>query len=93
MRAIIQGSIDFGLTSAGLVNTANPVHEDIAWPGWSSLGTSGNLATQNPTIIKDNTSILSRLVADDGGLVFLDISGAAALSGLFVDVCRYGVIG
>ncbi len=88
MRIIYQATNDFGLDSTGAVILTNPIHEDVIWGTWSSLGTSGNLATQNEFMVL--TGGLTRLAADDGGVVFLDASGAATLNLLFVDVARYG---
>jgi len=88
MRIIYQATNDFGLDSTGAIILTNPIFEDITWGNWTSLGTSGNLATQNEFQVLAGG--LTRLAADDGGVVFVDASGTAALSGLFVDVARYG---
>jgi len=88
MRIIYQATNDFGLNSDGSVNLTNPIFEDVTWGSFSSIGTSGNLATQNPFQVL--TGGITRLAADDGGIVMVDNSGAARLSGLFVDVARYG---
>lgn len=90
MRMIYQATNDVGLNSAGAVVNTNPIFEDVTWPVFTSLGTSGNLATQNPFLMR--TGGVARLAADDGGLALLDISGFEALTGLFVDFVRYGVL-
>ncbi len=90
MRMIFQATNDVGLNAAGAVVNTNPIFEDVTWPVWTSLGTSGNLATQNPFLMR--TGGVPRLAADDGGLALLDVSGTAALTGLFVDFVRYGML-
>ncbi len=92
MRIAMQATNEVGLDSAGDVSlTTLPLFEDVTWPTWTSFGTSGNMATQVPAIMY--TGILARVAADDGGVVFIDLSGTAALTGLFVDVVRYGRLG
>lgn len=90
MRMVWQGSNDLSLNSAGAIVTT-PVHfKDINWPPWTSLGTSGNLSAQRP--ILQFADEHARLAADDGGVLFIDASGAETLSGGYVDVVRYGTL-
>ena len=93
MRAIIQGSNEFDLDAGGVAQAltlTNPSYQDFTWPAFASFGTSGNLATQNPTLDVDESSPLCRLAADNAGVTFVDVSGSEALDGLFVDIVRYG---
>src|SRR5258708_494988 len=91
LRILFHSSNDFALDSTGAVqNTLQPVFEDVVWNAFSSTGASGNLVNQNPGLVL--TGLTSRLAADDGGVVFLDISPGALLNGLFVDVARYGTL-
>lgn len=89
MRMAFQATNDLSIDSTGIPSTTPPpVFEDVNWPLFSSLGTSGNMATQNPLIVREQG--IGRLSADDGGMLFIDASGAASLNGLYVDVARYG---
>ena len=88
MRLIFQGTNEFARSSTDAVVLTNPVYEDITWPEFSSFGTSGNLATQNPTLVLNGA--IARLGADDGGLAAVEISGSALISGGYIDVVRYG---
>lgn len=89
MRVMYQGTNDVGLDSASAVSlTEDPVFDDIIFPSYSNLGTSGHLAAQDPGLLY--TGLIARLAADDGGICLVDASGTAALNGLFVDICRYG---
>ncbi len=90
VRAIFQGSNDLGLDSAGDPVLTTPVFEEYTFPEFSSIGTSGNMATQNPALVfKDG--VIARIAADDGGMLFVDNSTVAAtLTDGFVDVVRYG---
>jgi len=96
MRIIYQATNDFGLDSAGDIVLTNPVYQDVTWPAFSSVGTSGNLATQNPVIELVNNSLanpLTRLAADDGGIALVDLDSVGApLTSGFVDFCRYGIL-
>lgn len=87
-RLIFQGTNDLGLDSAGDPILTDPVSEDWAFRAFTSLGVSGNLSTQDPTLILSGLS--ARLAADDGGMVIVDASGAGAFTGGFMDVVRYG---
>lgn len=88
MRILFQATNDFGLDSTGAVVLTYPVFETVTWGSYANLGTSGNLATADELL--ERAQGIARLAADDGGVLMVDASGAAALSGLFVDVCRYG---
>jgi hypothetical protein len=89
LRVIMQATNDVGLDSAGAAVLTTPMFDEISFPEWSSLGTSGNLATQNPGVMYEG--LLARVAADDGGVLFLDVSSVAAtLTGGFVDCVRYG---
>lgn len=88
MRVVMQATDDVGLSSAGAPVLTNPIFDTITWPSWASLGTSGNLATQNPALMYSN-GILNRVSSQLGGIIFID-NAAAALTGCFVDVVRYG---
>jgi hypothetical protein len=96
MLCIIQGSDEFCLDAggvAGALTLTTPVFTTMTWQPWTSLGTSGNLATQNPTLEFESSGIdspLNRLSADSAGIVFVDASGAGTLNGGFVDIVRYG---
>jgi hypothetical protein len=106
MRCIIQGSDDFSLDAGGVqgaLTQTNPVFEELQWPVWTSIGTSGNLATQNPALDIDASHPLVRLgcsgvgsspsaAPTSVGVTFVDDTGAGVLSGCYVDVIRYGVI-
>lgn len=89
MRIIFQATNDLSIDSTGAPSTTpSPVFEDVVWPLFSSYGTSGNLASQNPIIVREQG--VARLSADEGGICLVDVGGAAALNGLFVDIARYG---
>lgn len=89
MRMAFQGTNDLSIDSSGAISlTPSPVFEDVNWPSFVSFGTSGAMASQNPLIVREQG--IARLSADDAGMLFVDIGGAAALNGLFVDVARYG---
>jgi hypothetical protein len=88
MRLVFQGTNEFARDSADAVVLTNPVYEDITWPQFDSFGTSGNLASQNPVLVLNGA--IARLGADDGGLAAIETSGAALLSGGYIDVVRYG---
>jgi hypothetical protein len=91
VRVIMQSTNEVGLDSTGAVVATNPIFDEIAFPEWSSVGTDGNLATQNPAVMY--TGLLARVAADDGGVLFVDVSGTAAtLNGGYVDVVRYGFL-
>ncbi len=87
MRMILQGSNE-GVDSAGAAVLTDPVFDDVTWRDWTDVGTSGNLANVEPSMIY--TGPLARMVADDGGLALVDLSGSSALSGGYVDFVRYG---
>jgi hypothetical protein len=94
MRAVFQGSNDVGLDNTGTVVLDNtgalgPVFEEVIWPQWAAIGTSGNLFSQVPALILDKNSLFNRLAADDGGLALIDNSGGALANG-YVDIVRYG---
>jgi len=100
MRVIMQATNEFGRDVggvAGALSLTNPIYEDLVWPAFNSIGTNGNLATQNPSLSLDQSHPLTRLAADSvntlnpgGGVVFVDNGGAAALNGAYVDVVRFG---
>lgn len=85
-RMIFYGSNEFSTTALGAADETNQVHEDFIWP---SFGQGGAPTTSSPVLTVSDQAA-SRLGADGGGVVFEDLSGTAALSGLFVDVVRYG---
>ena len=88
---LYQGTNDVGLDSASDVSlTLDPIFEDITWSTWTNLGTSGNLSTQDPFLMLNGG--IARLAADDRGVLFVDASGAAVFSGLFIAVVRYGTL-
>lgn len=89
MRAVYQGSNDLSLSSSGAVVLTPVYFKDIVWQSWTSIG-AANLADQRPMMQFDDEFI--RLAADDGGVAFIDNSGAALLNGAYVDVVRYGVL-
>jgi hypothetical protein len=89
MRVIYQGTDDFARDQNNVVSLTNPVFTDVSWPAFASVGAGGNLAVQNETLFFDQNTILTRLAANDGGVVMVDTSGGA-LTGAFVDVVRYG---
>lgn len=88
MRILFQGTNDLGLDSADAVVLTNPLFETVTWPSYANSGTSGNLISPDPVIV--SAQGIARLAADDGGVLMLDLTGTAGLTGLFVDVCRYG---
>lgn len=90
IRAIVQLSTDFDMSSAGTFTPGgqDPVFEDIPWPAYAPVGTSGNLTPQDP--IQIWTGMLPRINADSGGVVFVDVSGSGAFNGCYLDVVRYG---
>lgn len=88
VRLIMQASNDVGLNSAGAPILTNPIFDEVTFQLFASLGTSGNLATQNAAVMYDG--LMARVAADNGGVVFVDATGSAALNGCFVDAVRYG---
>ena len=90
VRLIAQATDDLTRDPNNIVSPLNPVFEDITFPLFTSLGAGGNLATQNPVILLDYRNPLTRLAANDGGVVAVDASGAGTLAGCFLDVVRYG---
>lgn len=88
MRVLFQGTNDLGLDSTDAVVLTNPLFETYTWPSYANSGTSGNLVSPDPIIV--SAQGIARLAADDGGVLMLDLTGSAGLTGLFVDVCRYG---
>lgn len=87
-RLIFQATNDFGVDANGAPILTDPVSEDWTFRAHTSLGVSGNLATQNPCLIL--SGLAARLGADNGGMVIVDASGTGALAGGFMDVVRYG---
>lgn len=105
MRVLIQGADDFNLDAggtAGSLSQANTIFEELQWPQFTSIGTSGNLATQNPVLTIDGASSVGKALMRLGcsgipaqstsvGVTFVDDTGVAALlAGAYVDVIRYG---
>jgi len=104
MRAIIQGADDLDLDAGGVaqaLTVVNPAFEEFTWNAWTSIGTSGNLATQNPAITIDLSSDTGKALMRLGcsgvpvqttavGVTFVDDSGSGLLAGAYVDVIRYG---
>lgn len=89
VRMIAQATNDVGLDSAGAAILTNPIFDEVVFPLFASIGTSGNLATQNGAVMY--TGLLERIAADKGGVLFVDNSTpAGSLDGCFVDVVRYG---
>lgn len=92
VRAIFQATNDVGIDSAGDPILTNPFMQFLSFDLAASVGTSGNLATQNMATMMVN-GIFDRIGADEGGIVFVDASDpAASLEGSFIDVVRYGRI-
>ena len=108
MLAIIEGADDFCLDAGGIggqldqsgsIQGSFPIQDSFIWPAWTNVGTSGNLAVQNPELtIAEGTGgqALLRLgcsgipfTTTAVGVTFVDTSGGA-LAGFFVDVVRYG---
>ncbi len=86
MRLLFQASNE-ETTSTGAVANSSVLFEDITWPVWAGVGTSGNLASsQVPYLVY--TGGLARIGADNGGLALVDLDGL--LSGASVDFVRYG---
>jgi hypothetical protein len=94
IRAVIQGSDEFSLDAGGVplaLTLTNPIMDELTFPAFVGIGTSGNLATQNIAIdLEASAHPLVRVAADSAGVVFIDDSGAAVLNGAFVDIVRYG---
>jgi len=89
MRMAFQQTNDLSVDATGASSaTPSPVFEDVNWPLFNSFGTSGNMASHNAMIVREQG--IGRLSADDGGMLLIDVSGAARLNGLFVDIARYG---
>lgn len=88
LRLAFQATNDFGLDSAGAPVLTSPIYDEIVFPAFNDLGTSGNMSTQDPAVLY--TGFLARVAADDGGLLVIDNSGSATFNGAFLDVCRYG---
>lgn len=88
VAAMFQGTDDFGLDSAGAPILTNPVTDYLTFPSYTLLGGAGNLSNQAQFIVQDG--VWARLSADQGGVAFVDNTGAATLSGCFIDICRYG---
>jgi hypothetical protein len=87
MRVIWQSDNDFDLDSTGAVILTTPRFVTTTWGTFAANGGGGNLATNFP--VMELSGEICRIAADNGGVVFLDMSGGA-LNGLFVDVARYG---
>jgi len=83
-RLMWQGSNDFGLDSTGAFTSTNYVFEDYTWPIFSAVGG----LTAAPMIVSEKAA--ARIGADLGGVSVIDMTGAATLTGLFVDIVRYG---
>lgn len=91
VRAVFQATNDFGLNSAGAVVNTSPIFEDTIWDAFVSIGTSGNLSTQNPVKVYGDETVYARMAADDGGLALIDNSGASAFGAEgVIDFVRYG---
>lgn len=104
MIAVIQGADDFCLDAggvAGAITQTNPISDSFTWPSFVSIGTSGNLATQNvsldvgpehPLVRLGCSSIQSSPSASPTavGVTFIDNSGVGLLANCYVDVVRYG---
>lgn len=90
MLALWQGTDDFGLNSAGAIDTVNltPVISAVNWPTFNSSAYNGIYQNSVPILMMGDE--WARLSCSQGGVVFMDNSGTAALSGCSVDVCRYG---
>lgn len=87
MRVIWQADNDFDLDSTGAIILTSPRFITTTWGSYAANGGGGNLGTNFPLMTL--TGEIERIAADDGGVVFLDMSGGN-LTGLFVDVARYG---
>lgn len=87
MRAYMVGTDAFAEQSDGTIDATDVSAYDMVWGLWTSVA-SANFATQYQTqFISDE---FARLSANSGAMMFVDASGSAALTGLFVDVVRYG---
>ena len=113
MIAIIQGADDFNMDAGGVAGNIDlygaagtneggyPIFDTFTWPAWTNVGTSGNLAVQNPELTVNPASGAQALLrlgcsgvpgtATAVGVTFVDVSGGN-LAGYFVDVVRYGVL-
>jgi len=89
MRAYFVGADVFAEGTDGLVDLTDVAAGDLVWGSWASVA-SANFATQYQT--QSVFGEFPRLGANNGAVMFVDASGAAALDGLFVDVIRYGVL-
>lgn len=87
-RVIIQGTNDFNRDSSDAVVLTATQYATVVFPSFTRIGTSGNMATHDPMVFVKDDWI--RLGADDGGVLFVDNTGAATLNGCFADVVRYG---
>lgn len=87
MRVVWQADNDFDLDSTGAVILTTPRFITTTWGTYAANGGGGNLGTNFP--VMELTGEIERIAADDGGVVFVDMSGGN-LTGLFVDVARYG---
>lgn len=88
MRILVQGSNDFDLDEDGDPVLTPVRFQDYIWGSYAVNGGGGDLGTNYPMV--ELPSPISQVAVDDGGVVLVDMSGTAALNGLFVDVVRYG---
>lgn len=89
MRVYFIGSDAFGENAAGNIDLTDVRGYDVIWGTWASIA-SANFATQYQ--LQTFVETVPRVGANEGGVFFVDASGTAALTGLYVDVVRYGVL-
>lgn len=87
MRVLFCGTNDWSQDSAGAVSLADVSYTDVVW-GTFDQGGIGTPGTHYPTQVY--TGELERFAADDGGVVFADLTGD--IDGEYVDVIRYGTL-
>lgn len=88
MRVYLIGGDEWAEDSAGDIDlSAVPPAFDVVWSIWASVA-SANYATQYQT--QFTPAEIFRFGANDGGVVFVDVTGG--LAGSYVDVVRYGVL-
>lgn len=90
MRILMQRTNDFDLDGAGAVINTPVRFQDYVWGTYAANGGAGNLGTNYPVV--EIAGPAYRIAADDGGVVLVDMGGASAIGGEYVDVVRYGKI-
>lgn len=92
MRMFLYGSGEMAVNSLGAIDASLTRFYDVTWGTYAAEAPGSTITTAYP--VQELTGEMARLSADDGGMLLWSLSTNTdqALSGAFVDVCRYGHI-